>query len=264
MILVVSVCELYKPSEPIVSHMKTKKYFLNLLLFLFISNIYSQAVYNGSSTHKFTTSYGNIEIGPFNTSWAHIYTDRPKIIFNKDVYTTSNAFSSYDNDLVLKTSGTERFRINTLNGNVGIGITNPTAKLHVNGSIKGNISGGAIRVESDYGYIDVGPLNSSWAHIYTNMPKIIFNKDVYTTSNAFSSYNNDLVLKTSGTERFRINRTSGNIGIGTPTPDAKLTVKGNIHTQEVKVDLNGAVAPDYVFKEDYNLKSLAQVQAYIN
>jgi len=63
-------------------------------------------------------------------------------------------------------------------------------------------------------------------------------------------------------QKFTVSR-NGNVGIGTTTPDAKLTVKGNIHTQEVKVDLQGAVAPDYVFKEDYNLRSLEQVDAYI-
>ena len=44
----------------------------------------------------------------------------------------------------------------------------------------------------------------------------------------------------------------GKIGIGTEMPDELLTVKGTIHTQEVKVDLNGAVAPDYVFEKYFN------------
>lgn len=44
----------------------------------------------------------------------------------------------------------------------------------------------------------------------------------------------------------------GKIGIGTDTPDELLTVKGTIHTQEVKVDLDGAVAPDYVFEKYFN------------
>ncbi|RXG11366.1 hypothetical protein DSM03_1173 [Leeuwenhoekiella aestuarii] len=56
----------------------------------------------------------------------------------------------------------------------------------------------------------------------------------------------------------------GRVGIGTTNPDEKLTVKGKIHTQEVRVDLNGAVAPDYVFKKEYNLKSLEEVKKYIS
>ena len=66
---------------------------------------------------------------------------------------------------------------------------------------------------------------------------------------------------------------NGQIGIGTTHPDATLTVKGKIHTQEVLVDLNGAVAPDYVFedyflgrstlKSDYSFPSLRFVGEYV-
>ncbi|WP_340076410.1 hypothetical protein [Leptobacterium sp. I13] len=55
---------------------------------------------------------------------------------------------------------------------------------------------------------------------------------------------------------------NGNIGIGIVTPDTKLTVKGKIHTEEVKVDLAVPV-PDYVFHEDYKLCSLEELQNYI-
>ncbi len=63
------------------------------------------------------------------------------------------------------------------------------------------------------------------------------------------------------------------IGIGTTNPDETLTVKGKIHTQEVLVDLDGAVAPDYVFesyyngfsklKPDYKLISLQDLEKFI-
>ncbi|WP_019974457.1 hypothetical protein [Empedobacter brevis] len=63
---------------------------------------------------------------------------------------------------------------------------------------------------------------------------------------------------------------NGNIGIGTLNPDAKLAVKGNIHAQEVKVDL--AVPADYVFQKyytgnsllnpSYQFKSLEEIKAF--
>ena len=42
----------------------------------------------------------------------------------------------------------------------------------------------------------------------------------------------------------------------------KLTVKGNIHAEEVKIDLN-IPAPDYVFKSDYKLRSIEEVESFI-
>jgi hypothetical protein len=57
--------------------------------------------------------------------------------------------------------------------------------------------------------------------------------------------------------------TVGNVGIGTTQPDAKLTVKGKIHAEEVKVDLS-VPGPDYVFEKNYDLKPLEEVESYIN
>jgi hypothetical protein len=54
---------------------------------------------------------------------------------------------------------------------------------------------------------------------------------------------------------------NGNIGIGTTSPDAKLAVNGKIHTKEVKVDLLGW--SDFVFKNDYKLPTLKEVEKYI-
>jgi len=70
-----------------------------------------------------------------------------------------------------------------------------------------------------------------------------------------------------------ITEKNGKIGIGTTQPDELLTVKGKIHSQEVIVDLKGAVAPDYVFesyyegnsklKPTYKLLTLSEIETYI-
>ena len=53
---------------------------------------------------------------------------------------------------------------------------------------------------------------------------------------------------------------NGNIGIGTSTPDNKLDVLGVIRANEVIVETGWA---DYVFQDDYKLKPLSEVEAFI-
>ncbi|MDN5216106.1 tail fiber protein [Fulvivirgaceae bacterium BMA12] len=57
-------------------------------------------------------------------------------------------------------------------------------------------------------------------------------------------------------------RSDGNVGIGTTVPDSRLTVNGKVHAKEVKIDLNIAAA-DYVFENDYPLRSLEDTEKYI-
>lgn len=55
---------------------------------------------------------------------------------------------------------------------------------------------------------------------------------------------------------------TGNIGIGTSSPNEKLTVNGTIYGKEVKVDLN-VPGPDYVFDSNYELLTLEELARYI-
>ncbi|KRB56700.1 tail fiber protein [Flavobacterium sp. Root186] len=73
----------------------------------------------------------------------------------------------------------------------------------------------------------------------------------------------DTYATTTGTYQSRNAYFTANVGIGTLAPDEKLTVKGKIHTQEVRVDMLGPLVPDYVFKNDYKLKTLEEVENYI-
>jgi len=141
--------------------------------------------------------------------------------------------------------------INALNigpdGNVGIGTTSPSSKFHINTT---NPNSELLRLDNN-GLRSTLFVNYSDG-TYDNAG-FEFKKMSSVGQFKFSNLNGDLMTI----------RSSGSVGIGTSSPDAKLTVKGNIHTNEVKVDLLGAVAPDYVFENDYNLKPLNEVENYI-
>ncbi len=200
---------------------------------------------------RLKSAHGYIDVGAQNTSWAHIYTDRPKIIFNKDVYTTTNAFSSYNNDLILRTKGTERLRVDDVSGNVGINTTAPKSKLHINGDLFMN-AGEGFRVFGDANYFG------------EYLDGVIFEMQDGNSTNG----NTDGGFVFRGhtptdnvSKNWMVIKSGGLVGIGTNTPDAKLAVNGKIHAKEVKVDLAGW--PDYVFETTYNLPTLTEVENHI-
>lgn len=125
----------------------------------------------------------------------------------------------------------------TLSGSrLGIGTTTPSASLEVWGP--------AIIRESDSGH---APDNVGGLFVHNSG-----------SSNGYYVFQ---TATTGGGKSFSITN-AGRVGIGTTAPDSRLTVKGAVHAEEVKVDLS-IPAPDYVFEENYTLPSLVETKKYI-
>lgn len=128
----------------------------------------------------------------------------------------------------------------TTNGNTGIGISDPVSKLQV----IGDISSSGINQRIGFNTNDTfTALSNTIAH---------YGMSIYKDANGLPGVSHSgfygLYFYTNSTERVRIT-SLGNVGIGTLNPDEKLTVKGKIHSEEVRVDLS--VPADYVFQKYY-------------
>jgi hypothetical protein len=102
-------------------------------------------------------------------------------------------------------------------------------ETRLEGPIRGN-QNGALRIQSDSGYLDVGSKNDGWAHFYTDRSAYYFNQEIRVDSGRIGSYNEDLQLRTAGKTRLTIRHDDGRIGIGHAEPRTPLHVLGGIAT----------------------------------
>ena len=132
---------------------------------------------------------------------------------------------------------------------VGIGTTSPNTILHIRdkgAGVSANTStvkqGLTIGTENTRGVLNMG-VNSG---------------------GAFYSWIQSRYINAANYLNLALNPAGGKVGIGTTNfvGNHKLYVAGSILTEEIQVKLK-ANWPDYVFASDYNLRSLNEVETYI-
>ncbi len=145
--------------------------------------------------------------------------------------------------ILFATGVQEQMRI-AANGNVGIGLSNPSTKLHIQYPVGG--VGFKLTATDGNTYVTSG----NWG----------FGANARGFVAGYSAGNNDaawVIQGGDGISYINCNR----VGIGTNNPQSKLAVNGTITATEIKVTSEGWA--DFVFDDDYQLRSLASVAAYI-
>ncbi|MDW3197034.1 MAG: hypothetical protein R8G66_31945 [Cytophagales bacterium] len=155
---------------------------------------------------------------------------------NSSIYLKNSGASSQRKFEILY--GTTSKFVMDNNGNVGIGTTAPS------GSISSNQTG-------------LHVMNDNVSYLSLESTASVGKK--YTL---YSSASGSLVFQDASNAKTRgIIDIDGNWGIGVTNPDTKLVVDGTITSEEIILkDVDGA---DFVFEEDYDLRSLEETEKFI-
>jgi hypothetical protein len=103
-------------------------------------------------------------------------------------------------------TATYNILLNPLGGNVGIGVTNPSARLHVDGTVRFSSSGDRIFIaDGSFGTFELGDIDG-----VSDEAKIVGN-------------GSNIIISNTGTETLTCS-SNNRVGIGITNPSAKLTV----------------------------------------
>jgi hypothetical protein len=242
------------------------KYLILLCLFTYITSV---NCYGQSNTFPLSGSVGIGTTSPQSslhiTGTGHNYLRLDKSTSSYEtglVFTLANSalFYLYSND------GTNALNIQA-SGLAGEGDDSPRMQFpKANTNIFMALSGGKVGIGTNnpQGRLTINQIGNEWddgLRINRDASNYLTLLEDHTDIRLKNWGSGGIRLFTATQEAIHI-KNSGEIGIGTTTPDSKLTVKGTIHAEEVKVDLN-VEGPDYVFEADYPLATLEDTKAYI-
>jgi len=212
---------------------------------------------NGSlGTLIITTSSGTTEIGAQNSQYSHNNTSLPLHYFNKGIV-VNGALSSYSTlDLKLQTGGADRMFIKQ-NGNVGIGMDPSTStRLLVYGGTNPDF-----KLKAPQTYLQIGVATGDWSFaqgakagdavfrqlgsIDGHHGMIFFMPSIYGDGNDYIKFGDD---KNGLWFAILNNKT--------------VRIDGTVYATEINVKTD--VWSDFVFSKDYKLRSLDEVEEYIN
>ncbi len=208
-----------------------------------------------------TNNAKNIKIYA-NDSFGYVVTNASKIYMSTGLQVDSGLIGSYNEDLQLQVSGGTKMYLDS-SGNVGIGTTSPTDKLTVeNGNIRLNTTNSSVsqglfarsnNSSPPMGGIswnqNPGFIGSEWYHYKQTSP--------YTQARIRligDASSGGMFVNLNGSDVFTIKTSSGNVGIGTTSPQRKLDIENGGFSMfaagGTSADAFSVVTHNYVFSDE--------------